>query len=460
MIADIKTFAIESWINLGFVSISITISGIILLSIKRIKFSTTAHRQLFLGLSIVCFVMLLYASAIFYRIPFLKEHFFHKIGLLTMFKASARFAWPLFIATGVFAAYSLQEIVKLLPPHVRKITLIVLLIVSTYEVHLYLGRDVFTQMYGNPYSQETKDRFLQIIEDDSIDLADYQALYSVPVMEGWNDKFQIVPHFQSEYNSILFSMSTGLPMINGMLSRIGVTDASKSIQLSGHPLIKKEKLLELDANKDLILVYGKGAKHLTIGERYLLDHSEILSDQKEFQLRSLKLEVLKSDQMREDYQSYFDTTSIDSKHVHVGFDEIPTKVVLAGEGSKTISSDTILFENSLNFVSDSVECSIYVKLDNQMYGNPQFFVDLIQKDGTILNTINFNSYQSRDIQLGWIRASSRFEINDEIHQLRISAKEINQTFLIDELCIRPIDIKSKTVKETGDLLYDNYLIDK
>lgn len=458
-IGSFEELRFESWINLSLPTILITMLALPLLVFKKIKFAKPVHRQLFLAFSIACFVMLIYASAFLYRVPLLREHFFHKIGLLTMFKASSRFAWPIFVASAVFAVYALQAMMEQVSPNLRRLTFLVLLMVSAVETHLYLDQKVFTQMYGNPYSQASKDSFLKILKEESIDIGDFQALYSIPLMEGWNDKFQIVPDFQAEYNSILFSMSTGIPMINGMLSRIGVSDAARAIQLSGNPLIQKEKLADLDTSKKIILVYGKGGKKLTVGEQFLVDHSSLLADRADFQLRSLTLTFLKSDALARQYRAFFDTTSFIVKdHLHVGFDEKKSLETLAGKGSLALGRDTIILDRKFSLESDSIECSIFVKLDNLMYGNPQFLVELLKDEGSIISSANFNAYRSRDIQNGWVRANAILQSSPEVSKIRVSASEVNQDFLVDELCIRPVFAKVQSKKTNGDLLYNNFLI--
>jgi hypothetical protein len=254
-------------------------------------------------------------------------------------------------------------------------------------------------------------------------------------------------------------MSTGLPMLNGMLSRIGVTDAAQAIQLAAHPLIEKEKVSQINSTKKILLVYGKNGPPLTVGEQYLLDHSEVLTDRENFQLRSLNLDSLQTRNYVSSFQTYFDTSRVKVvDHFHEGFEKTLSLENFAGGGCLKIGTDTTFLDAEVAFESDSLECSIFVKLDNRMYGNPQFFLDLLNTEGEILQSIKFNAYKSRDMQKGWVRAGKRFKITPETSRIKVKATEVNQNFLVDEFCIYPVNARVQTRKTNGDILYNNYLI--
>ncbi len=464
---NIKTYGGETWVNLGFIPILILLLTATIMIFKKGKdlVLNEEHTLIksFIGTAIV---LLLYASAIFYRIPFLKENFFHQISLFTMFKASARFAWPIYFMVGFSSVILLSRLMKktVRRPQLGIAIIATLLFIWSYEVHLFLNEKVFVQMHGNPYNENTKAEILEDLKDHHIDIESYQAMYSVPVMEGWNDKFQIVPHFNSEYNAILLSLSTGIPMINGMLSRIGVTDAAEALQLSAHPLIDRKKISALDPDQMIVLLHGKGAEKLTDGERFLLRQGTIILDKPSYQLLELYPRDLNHSYLKDSISnaySHLNSGYLSSDSIfYIGesFDDEAADVKFAGEGSQEIDQRQMIIESQVpSALSGTYEASIYVHLDDRMYGMPHFEISAIDADGQLLFSQRFHSMTSKDYTDAWIRASCIFTLPPYTEKITFEVVECNQTFYIDEFLLRSVvsDVVKKNA-ETNEFLFNNY----
>lgn len=464
----IKTHGGETWINLGLIPLIVLLILPLYFWLSKDKNGVKNRLpELFKAFAIASFILLIYASALLYRIPFFKEHLFHEFGILTMFKASARFAWPLYFMATIAACFYLQKILDLIEIRSKALSIGLLasvLLVWAFESNFYLDQKVFTQMHGNPYNQATKDEILSKIKEIGININEFQALYSVPVMEGWNDKFHIVPHFNSEFHSILFSMSTGTPMINAMHSRIGITDAMSAIQLSSHPYIEKERLEDLDIQRPILLMCGKGADKLTKGEQFLIDNSKLLIDEPGYELRHFDLNSFRNLSNRDSLVMNLDLTrdhtfSKDSSFfIRNAFDNSPSEIRLAGQGSKFLDKDETIIESDLpDSISGKYELSVYIKVDNKMYGMPIFELALFDSDQKEIFAQKFDSYQSKDIIESWIRAKLSFEIPETANKLQLKVSSINQDFYIDELLVRPVntDVFSVNSKEM-EILINNY----
>lgn len=465
---SVKTYGGETWVNLGLAPILIILSlPIIFLTGKNQEKTSMQTIGLFKIFVYISIVLLLYASAIFYRIPFMKDTFFHQFGIFSMFKASARFAWPIYFMFSFAAVYYLQKSLMLLYQSKRTLAIIVGAFIFTLwsvESFYYLDKKVFTQMHGNPYNSPTKDGILNSIVENEIDLDRYQAVYSVPVMEGWNDKFQIVPHFNAEFNSILFSMSTGMPMINAMHSRIGLTNAWKAIQLSSHPLIYKEKVEDFKDLRPILLLYGKGAENLSPGEQNLLSISDLVLDSESYQLRSLDLEALNNSTTRDSLSSAnlalgrTEFTNDSSFYIQESWDQELNDHIFAGSGSHKLTRDETILEREISDnPGGAFECSVYVRIDNKMYGMPIFHVELYNGESTKTKEVSFHSMNSKDVQASWARASVNIEFPEETRSIKIHARSINQVFYIDELNIRQYSSEMvKINKKENEFLFNNY----
>ncbi|GLR15706.1 hypothetical protein [Portibacter lacus] len=464
-VSNPKTGGFETWINLGIIPILILVTAPLLTLLKKPELNKNTYRKLFTILGIAGAIMFIYGSAALYYIPFLRDYFFLKISLLTMFKASARFAWPVYFIATILSMIYLNKVIsidRLSRKYVIPILLFLVFSIWGIETYIYLDQKVFVQMFNNPYSQETKSKMLGIVEDSDIKLEEFQALYSVPLMEGWNDKFHIVPHFNAEFNSILFSMSTGLPMINGMLSRIGITDASNAIQLSADPKIKRALLTQLDQEKDILIVFGKDPEKLTTGEKYLLNQSTLLADEKDFQLRRLTIDQLDLSSFQDSIISKFADAKVsvfdtDSLFFHYeNFDNEDPSFSYTGAGSKVINQEGLLISTSLpDSIVGTYESSIWIKLDNHKYGMPEFKLDFLDQEGNVIGGGRFDAFISRDIHHSWVRASEDWTIPAQAKSINVYVENINQTFHVDEWTFRAVD--SELVRKSPyEFLFNNY----
>ncbi len=466
--SEIKNFGGETWVNLGLIPVLLLISATLFYFIKTEKQRViNPNKLIFKSFIFASFILLIYSSALLYRVPFFQDTFFHKFGILTMFKASGRFSWPIYFFATLAATFYLQKWSDFL--HQKSKTIATIFMVSTIgiwglETHLYLKDFVFAQLHSNPYNSSKKAEVLSTFKQNKIDFKQFQALYSVPVMEGWNDKFQIVPHFNSEFNSILISMATGLPMVNGMLSRIGITDASRAIQLSSNPLIEKALVSTLDAEKPLLLVLGNGAEKLTLGEEFLINKGTFLAETNDYKLFSIYPNEINNypvrDSILKKYDLGIDTTfeTQNSFYIYKSFDELPSPSSFAGNGAMEFSENLELINEELPLnVSGDFECSIYVKLDHKMYGMPNFTLKLLGVNNEEIWADSFSPTQSKDNQDSWVRVSKNFNINEQMKSIKIDISGVNQNFLIDELCIRKIEstlIKLNNAR--NELLFNNF----
>jgi len=442
---------IEAVTNIGIVNAIVLIGGIISLVVPKWRRRIPTY---FKGQSVLksllwaAIIMLIYGMG---SLKFLAELF----PAATMFKASGRFAWPFYYVISLISITALYKLCNSLALSQRKnigIGIVVLAaIIWTAEDYNYLKNHVKFKLYGNHYHH---DKLMDIKEGliaDGIETKHYQGIYSLPVMVGWNDKFHTKAPWSTEYNSTRISMATGLPLINGMLSRIGVSRANQLVQMASHPLIEKEVLASLD-DRPILIVLGKKHK-LEEGEQYLISQSQLVQDNKGYSLYKL---------IPSDLNRSLNLPCKDNKlsFFRKGFDDNLTTDSFFGKGSWVINEEEKIFDSASSFLTDSLyELSIYVKTDNHKYGMPwirlkQFADDKLMKEEV------YDIAASKDIDHMWRRAGMQFSKEKGSNRLEVHFFNINQSFIIDELQIRSVQdtVCIRIPEEPNRKLYNNYRV--
>ncbi len=355
------------------------------------------------------------------------------IPAATMFKASGRFAWPFFYCFSVISIVALNHIWEGGAKKQKswKIIVIISLMVWGIEDYNYLKNVIKFKQYGNLYSPKELKKINNDLEANQIDVHQFQALYALPTMEAWNDKFHLKIPYNTEFNATRLSMATGLPMINAMLSRIGLTQAGQAIQLASHPWIKRELLEKLD-HRPILLLLGKESK-LTLGEQYLMGLSELLMDQKSYALYRLDPSDLKQMELpkcKAGTGSYF----------FEAYNNHESSLSLEGAGAKHISEVEILFsqgglKETKVFGSNKINASIYVLATAKKYGLPWMKATQFDDKGNKVGEQHFDIASSKDLIKNWRRAEMQIEIKEESDSLEILLHRMNQSFLIDNFLL-------------------------
>ncbi|MDF1698281.1 MAG: hypothetical protein P1U56_20700, partial [Saprospiraceae bacterium] len=279
--------SIEWTNNLGLVPMGLILSYFVY-SIRR-KFDKTLKPLLERTTMMWCFwwasfLMFLFASntAIF-PIQDLIESY---MDVLLMFKSSGRFSWPLYFVVALFAAKILQAWMKRLEAkkqYTSYLLLLPLVLFYAYEANFYMDKRMDRDRKNYLTSPQIDD-VMHDLDSLQINPDNYQAMYVLPLFVGWNEKIRAGVYNRSELGALQISSASGIPMINGRLSRNSTSKTLLATQMSSHPLIEKKALDLLPNDKPLILIQGRPIKNrLSIGEQNLKEIArEIYNREKYF----------------------------------------------------------------------------------------------------------------------------------------------------------------------------------
>ena len=124
-------------------------------------------------------------------------------------------------------------------------------------------------------------------------------MFVLPLFVGWNEKIRAGVYNRSELAALQISSTTGIPMINGRLSRNSTSKTLLATQMSSHPLIKKEVLDQLPNDKPLLLVQGRPiGNRLSFGEKSLKSVANEIFNQEKYFVFKVTLDDIEKEHQR------------------------------------------------------------------------------------------------------------------------------------------------------------------
>jgi hypothetical protein len=312
--------------------------------------------------------------------------------------------------------------------------------------------------HENVMSEKNKSDFRRKVTAQITDLKQYQATICVPKTQFWSDKFLSDMHWSTHFNAVMLSMVFDIPMANALLSRPSTQQYIEGIQLLAHPLILKENFHRFDNKKKFLIILGKDHPSLSIGEQHLINSSKLVFDDPSFKMYEISPESLrKSSWIKsaiEKYQSGLRASPLFS----MNYDETQRGDRFFGAGSKSIVE-------GVNYLGEyfydgkshtTMTLSAWIRVDNRKYGLGDWKIQVGNKTSSRYEH-KFNARHSRDIQHGYVRIETDFDIRPgESVKIFVSA---NQNHIIDELVIHYKD-NEYLIDDTASayFLYNGYKI--
>ena len=433
---DLPVQAVGKRTNLGLGNIVTwaIILGLLLVSIfqrkNRIPFDKRVFVMLLAGLAV-----LLYAanSALFPTMqPFVEKH----LRTLLMFKASGRVAWITYYLISVVGVVLLFRILHSSRHGAWTIALpIIAALAWTAETHHYLDTTFTTIHRKNRIDAPIVQQQMQ-----KIHWSDYEAIYTIPPYQAWNDKIAFPSNWNSEYSALILSASTGLPMINAAVSRSSISCSASASAIASHPALPKPRLKALQTDKPILLLLGWKYEP-TVGEQYLLDHATYVGYFLRSHLYALDPDSLMWEPTLPDTSALFQ---------HQSFDDIVADTTLIGDGALRLAAGSSeLYRSSMSdfTIGDTLEVSFWYFVDNDSYHTPRVSLEVGEE------SYAFDNKESKDYYGRWRKQTSIFtNTGQDILVTATSAVP----FLIDEVHIQAISDTSYYYTTDSLLIWNGY----
>lgn len=456
----------EAFLNVGIVTtlalavmLLMTLSGP-LLGKKRSSLQRLApENRILIGAALLLFLVAANTSLIKVSESWMEQN----LGWLLMFKASGRLGWTFYFALTVTAVVFIDRLFRITTPwFMAAMFSLLLAAIWNSEINQYMRpkfKDVFQ---ANFFSQEKEQEMLDVLSQNKIDIKDYQAILSVPKMIAWTDKILSRSNFRTEIYSVRISMATGLPLANSMLSRIGLKHTLDRVQMYSNPLIERSLLQKFPNQKDILLVVGSDViAELKDGEKFLLDISQRVAENKEFSLYRLRLSDLANNAALQKAKADIQGGAFSAPTLHLNFDDQPSAHTFYGAGSRqTVTGESLIHEFISPFERDTqMVFSAWTYIDPGKWGAGFWLLSLRDSSGAELKNIQVETRRANDTQDSWIRSSTQVAIPRGAH-LRISSFG-EKPLIVDELMLWPVGATPIVANpDSAAVLYENIKINK
>ena len=448
---------IESWINLGMVTILLLFifAAIKLFRLDKKKILKFDKPLIFITLGSI--IMYAFAAGWFF-LPFSETMIEEKFGSLLMFKAVARLAWPVYFGLSVFAAVFFYELTKERCKCCLYIPLVVFILMNLWEIHDYIVPTFDNKYHANFFSKSNNEQIKDLLKAGNVDIDQYQALLCIPKQMFWSDNQLSDINFNCQFYSNRISLATGIPLINSMLSRVSVGQSSEAIELISNPLIEKSLPKKFPNQKDILLLLGAEHLPLTEGEIFLTEISDTILKNEHFTLFRLPLNKLNDNKYIKEAKNTPETDKSKNNIIYNGFNDNNSNIKYFGNGAKVMEKgEHIVFEGTINDPTDSIyQFSCWTHIDNEKYGMGDFRLMIINEKNETLYDKNIETRRSSDIHDDWIRSEDTFKYQKG-QKIKLLFN-CNRTLTLDELLIRPKNQHIKLELSNSSFLYNGFKI--
>lgn len=433
----------ESIANLGLVSVFALILIIVGLFLKKKYVLHFSVPKEFRPIVFASLVLLVYSTGLLF-LPFEQDYTENKLGFLLMFKAVGRLVWPLYYTISILTVLYLNGIIQRTNKILGYVIAIAAAIIWKWEINTYVIFTFKDKMNDNLMSSVQAEYYKNVFSESNINPNDFQAILSLPKLMTWHDNFISEVNWSTQFNSMNISRTTGLPMINAMLSRISTSQAAERIQILANPLIYKPFIDKLPSKKDILIVLAGDPPALSIGEKFLIDVSDTLYyKEHEYSLHRLKLDSVNNNKYLKSAQVLSCNSGNDlTGSIYLGFNETTTDTSYFGTGAKKYGKGrhNILETKIENPLAEHYVFSIWTRFDHLKYGIGWVNCQVTDSLGNVIYNETPDTRRSNDIHGSWIRTEQWIPTPKNC-TIKVDF-DTNRDLYIDELLIRP---KSKDV---------------
>jgi hypothetical protein len=448
----------EASINIGF-PITITLLAFFIVYILRRKllvdFTIPAYvKYLFLG---GVFIFLYSSNVLFAFLP--KETVETKLGSLLMFKAVGRLGWTMWFGLVILAVVLIEQLMRKLPLSGYLYTVILFILLWFMDFKIYRNPVFNGHENGNCFKKEEKNATLSDLKRYKINPADYQAILSLPRLVGWTDAYLSENNFLNQFLPWRVSASTGLPIINGMFSRVSTGHVQERIEFYSHPLIEKHLQKKFPNKKPILLIHGKPNIVPSEGEQYLMSIATKLYEENDFAFYALDVNKINQYPLLQSIkQGVIPAEAPCTTCITNGFDDPNSTLYYAGGGSKKIEGgEPIYFETVLPAaLEDSIyEYSVWTHVDYKSFGSYQHLVKVYDATGKEVQAHEIFGQNTADVHGQWSRSSVRLTVQPG--QKIAASLRSRLGFVIDEVLLRPL-ARNHVKKNPNEVVYNGFKV--
>lgn len=372
---------------------------------------------------------------------------------LVQFTGLGRFAWAFYFVITIFSLHMLRALVSKKQAAILLSVASILMLAEGLSYHFEVHKKIIENENIFASDSELKTQFAEF----DLTAADeqYQGIIALPFYQAYNAVHAFTSTEKAKNYSMALSYHTGLPLVNGILSRPSMSHCRNIVQLFAPAHYEKPIAEHLNA-KPFLILWTKDA--ITNLEKAMLDKATVLANHKEYKLYSVPVNALLEYELEADVQQFI--TQQDAFYHHTenqlytrdscsifyeDFDDREGRSYRGNGAYNGIKNEiNIYFETEPYQLQKGQEYELSFWYFN--HHMDQSFntmnAQLKSPDGTILNSQTFRPTLSNIYDGDWALHRVRFtpENEDAIIQLFSRGSErFDQHITVDEILVRPVD---------------------
>lgn len=449
----------EGLTYLGVIPILVFIGLLFLLLFRRkdLLFRVLGKNQLAL-----VFIGSLFVLAYSFGLPFRinQQWSLDNLGKVLQFRAPARFGWVFYytlsLVSAVFVDRAFRSLWNLKGGKIAYPFLGSIFLLWSIDVHQFMTGEYNAYQSHTGFTKAKLKFYNELSQKHQLDRDNFHGIFLLPTEHGWTDKVFHNGSWRSNYEGYKLSLASGLPLINGKLSRMSVSHTLDAMQIVSDPAIKKEYLQTLSKDKKILFLNSK-ENELKPSEEYLINISSKLFENEKFAIHEIML-----DHFLEQNRSYRarvgNSVQPDSVHNYIAYEHFDGEgPSFDCNGYKEVDrgrqpiAEFVLSELD----SERIEVSFWNLVESKYQGGPWYILQFL-KDENLVSEHKEWALDQINTQNGWLRVSIESEVPSEANTLRLFSN-YDQRSIIDEMLIRKTQ-DSIVYKCKNRLFVNNYLI--
>ncbi len=214
--------------------------------------------------------------------------------VVKQFRATGRFDWLFFFAISIISMVILSNIAKLLlkKKHIflaYSLIIIAPLLYFIEGISYHKETSGLVTMFPNLFHEKCLDNDFKSALN-SIEPSKYQAIIPLPFYYIGSENFSRPVNNLSAKNSMIFSYHTSLPLCASYLTRTGISESKKIVQMISPDYYEKPIRYDLDSDKPFLII--RSSAELTKYEKQLLNKAVYLSGNPSLQLYEITYEKI------------------------------------------------------------------------------------------------------------------------------------------------------------------------
>ena len=394
-----------------------------------------------------------------FGLPFsyFKEWTYEHLGAVLQFRAPVRFGWPLYYVLGLTAVFVLDRLLTVAADRKWLYGLVGLaLVVWGVQVHQFLVGHLDDKFHGNPFQTERLAKVRSLAASAGIDTSTYSSIFLLPTELGWTDKVHHNGTWRSNHDGYQLSVATGLPLLNGKLSRLSLARCLLSLQMTTDPLVRKDLLDRLDTTKAILLL-ATTDDDLDPPERRLRDLGERVYQDKNIELLRLDPSVLHREHAAA-LAAISTDTLLTANYRRYAYEYNPD-VAFFGAGSQRVGPN---WQDLVKLPVDSLparelDVSFWVYTDKRRFGGPKFYLRFEDAAGERISEAYQWTNTVYETQRGWQRVAFAVTVPPATATVRLISN-YEHAYYVDELLLRPQDRNVMIDDAVSGQLYNNYFV--